>query len=275
VAEVERRLLDPATAEQALGVVTFNQKQQTLILGLLDAARRRNSELDRFFSEDRIEFVFVKNLESVQGDERDVILFSTTFGTEQTDRVSMNFGPLNKSGGERRLNVAITRARAELKVFSSLRADLIGLSRTAALGVRDLKHFLEFANKGVRALSEAVFGSQGDFDSPLEATVARDLREKGWILHPQVGVSQFRIDLSVVDPRAPGRYLAGIECDGATYHCSATARDRDLVRESVLRGLGWEILRLWSTDYWIALVGVISKLDARLQVRKAARGLRV
>lgn len=266
VAEVERRLLDPATAEQTLGVVTFNQKQQTLILDLLDAARRRNSELDRFFSEDLIESVFVKNLESVQGDERDVILFSTTFGPDQTGRVSMNFGPLNKNGGERRLNVAITRARAELKVFSSLRADLIDLSRTAALGVRDLKHFLEFADKGVRALSEAVFGSQGDFDSPLEAAVARDLREKGWILHPQVGVSQFRIDLGVVDPRAPGRYLAGIECDGATYHRSATARDRDLVRENVLRGLGWEILRLWSTDYWIDPVGVISKLDARLQV---------
>ncbi len=265
VAEIEQRLLDPDTNTQTLGVVTFNQKQQTLILDLLDAARRRNPELDRFFAEGLIEPVFVKNLESVQGDERDVILFSTTFGPDITGRVSMNFGPLNKNGGERRLNVAITRARIALKVFSSLRPEHIDLSRTAALGVRDLKHFLEFADKGVGALAAAVFGSQGDFESPLEAAVASDLRERGWILHPQVGVSQFRIDLGVVDPDAPGRYLAGLECDGATYHRSATARDRDLVRESVLRGLGWEILRLWSTDYWLDPIGIIDKLDQQLK----------
>lgn len=265
VAEVEKRLLDPATSKQTIGVVTFNQKQQTLILDLLDAARRKNTDLDAFFGEDQLEPVFVKNLESVQGDERDVIFFSTTFGPDSTGRIMMNFGPLNKGGGERRLNVAITRARAELKVFSSLRGEQIDLSRTAALGARDLKHFLEFADKGVRALAEATFGSVGDFDSLLESSVAVRLREKGWTLHPQVGVSSFRIDLGVVDPDAPGRYLAGIECDGATYHRSATARDRDLVRESILRNLGWEILRLWSTDYWIDPGGVIEKLDRQLR----------
>jgi hypothetical protein len=264
VAEIERRLTDPATSKQTLGVVTFNQKQQTLILDLLDAARRNNPDLDQFFAEELIEPVFVKNLESVQGDERDVILFSTTFGPDNTGRIAMNFGPLNQSGGERRLNVAITRARCELKVFSSMRAEQIDLSRTAAIGVRDLKHFLEFAERGARALAEAVFGSVGDFDSPFEASVARALQEKGWTVHPQVGVSQFRIDLGIVDPHAPGNYLAGIECDGATYHRSATARDRDMVRESVLRGLGWEILRLWSTDYWIDPVGAIEKLHLQL-----------
>lgn len=265
VAEIEKRLLDPETSSQTIGVVTFNQKQQSLILDLLDGARRRNSELDAFFGEERLEPVFVKNLESVQGDERDVILFSTTFGPDTAGRIMMNFGPLNKAGGERRLNVAITRARAELKVFSSLRAEQIDLSRTAALGARDLKHFLEFAEKGVRALAEATLGSMGDFDSLLESSVAARLREKGWDLHPQVGVSSFRIDLGVVDPDAPGRYLAGIECDGATYHRSATARDRDLVRESVLRNLGWEILRLWSTDYWLDPEGVIDRLDRQLR----------
>lgn len=271
VAEIEKRLLDPVTSSETIGVVTFNQKQQTLILDLLDAARRNNSDLDRFFGEDLIEPVFVKNLEAVQGDERDVILFSTTFGPDQNGRMSMNFGPLNKNGGERRLNVAITRARTELKLFSSMCAEHIDLSRTAALGVRDLKHFLEFAEKGVRALGEAVFGSQGDFDSPLESAVARDLRQKGWILHPQVGVSSFRIDLGVVDPNAPGRYLAGIECDGATYHRSATARDRDMIRESVLRGLGWEILRLWSTDYWLDPAGTIDKLDRQLRALQISK----
>lgn len=265
VAEIERRLTDAASNSQTLGVVTFNQKQQTLILDLLDAARRNNPDLEPFFAEGLIEPVIVKNLESVQGDERDVILFSTTFGPDSAGRMAMNFGPLNQSGGERRLNVAITRARCELKVFSSMRPEQIDLSRTAAIGVRDLKHFLEFAERGSRALAEAVFGSMGEFDSPFEAAVSRALQEKGWVLHPQIGVSQFRIDLGVVDPRAPGRYLAGIECDGATYHRSATARDRDMVRESVLRGLGWEIIRLWSTDYWIDPVGTIDKIHGRLQ----------
>ena len=265
VAEIEQRLADVEPGKLTLGVVTFNQKQQTLILDLLDAARRRNPALDRHFDEALIEPVFVKNLESVQGDERDVILFSTTFGPDSVGQVSMNFGPLNKSGGERRLNVAITRARVELRVFSSLRPEQIDLSRTAAEGVKDLKHFLEFAERGARALDEAVHGSVGSFDSPFEEAVARALAEKGWTLHPQVGVSRFRIDLGVVDPDAPGRYLAGIECDGATYHRSATARDRDKIRESVLRGLGWEILRLWSTDYWLDPVGTLDKLDQQLR----------
>lgn len=265
VAEIEQRLQDVEPGALSLGVVTFNQKQQTLILDLLDAARRRNPMLDRHFDEALIEPVFVKNLESVQGDERDLILFSTTFGPDGVGLVGMNFGPLNRSGGERRLNVAITRARSELKVFSSLRPEQIDLSRTAAEGVKDLKHFLEFAERGARALDEAVHGSLGGFDSPFEEAVARALAEKGWVLQPQVGVSRFRIDLGVVDPDAPGRYLAGIECDGATYHRSATARDRDKIRESVLRGLGWEILRLWSTDYWLDPAGTLDKLDQQLR----------
>ncbi|MBV2131589.1 DUF4011 domain-containing protein [Pseudomonas sp. MAP12] len=265
VAEIEQRLQNVEPGALTLGVVTFNQKQQTLILDLLDAARRRNPALDRHFDEALIEPVFVKNLESVQGDERDLILFSTTFGPDSLGLVSMNFGPLNKSGGERRLNVAITRARSELKVFTSLRPEQIDLSRTAAEGVKDLRHFLEFAERGARALDEAVHGSVSGFDSPFEEAVARALAEKGWVLHPQVGVSRFRIDLGVVDPDAPGRYLAGIECDGATYHRSATARDRDKIRESVLRGLGWEILRLWSTDYWLDPQGTLDKLDQQLR----------
>jgi len=263
VAEVEHRLAEHP--DVTLGVVTFNQKQQNLILDLLDQARRRSPGLDRHFDEALTEPVFVKNLESVQGDERDVILFSTTFGPDSAGRLSMNFGPLNQSGGERRLNVAITRARSELKVFTSIRPEQMDLSRSGALGVRDLKHFLEFAERGHKALEAATFGSVGSFDSPFEEVVARALQEKGWLLQPQVGVSRFRIDLGVVHPDEPGRYLAGIECDGATYHRSATARDRDKIREGVLRGLGWEILRLWSTDYWIDPLGTVEKLHGQLE----------
>lgn len=264
IADIERRLEGLEPGVLTLGVVTFNQKQQTLIQDLLDEARRRNPLLDRHFEESLDEPVFVKNLESVQGDERDVILFSTTFGPDSTGQVSLNFGPLNRIGGERRLNVAITRARSALRVFTSLRPEQIDIARTEAAGVRDLRHFLEFAERGAVALDAAVFGSQGGFDSPFEEEVARALEARGWTLHSQVGVSKFRVDLGVVDPDLPGRYLAGVECDGATYHRSATARDRDKIREAVLRDLGWDIVRLWSTDFWLDPVGSIERLDAAL-----------
>jgi very-short-patch-repair endonuclease len=131
--------------------------------------------------------------------------------------------------------------------------------------VSDLKHFLEFAERGARALAEAHHGSQGDFDSPFEAAVAAALGRKGWQVHTQIGASSFRIDLGVVHPDLAGRYLAGVECDGATYHRSATARDRDKLREQVLRGLGWEIERIWSTDWWVDPGGTLERVHARLK----------
>lgn len=266
VKEIESRLLDSGGPKQTIGVVTFNQKQQSLILDMLDAARRARPELDQFFSEDLIEPVFVKNLEAVQGDERDVILFSTTFGPDAEGKLSMNFGPLNKNGGERRLNVAITRAKHELKVFTSLRSEQIDLSRTAALGVRDLKHFLEFAETHHTA-SNADDSQVSSEDSAhgIESAIARELTAKGWNVRLNVGVSRFRVNIAVVHPNNPSRYLAGIECDGATYQSSSTARDRDIVRESVLRSLGWQTLRVWSLDYWIDPETAISKLDSQLR----------
>jgi very-short-patch-repair endonuclease len=267
VDDLVARLKDPdfRASKLTAGVVTFNSEQQKLIEDLLDEARRKSPDLEQFFAEDVLEPVFVKNLENVQGDERDIIYFSITYGPDRSGAVSMNFGPMNKTGGERRLNVAITRARHGLRVFSSLRPEQFDLSRTSAEGVRDLKHFLEFAERGPRAIAEAVRGSIGGHDSPFEAEVARALAARGWQVHPQVGVSVFRIDLGVVDPDAPGRYLTGIECDGATYHRSATARDRDKLREQVLRGLGWEIVRIWSTDWWHDHDSALEKVETRLR----------
>ncbi|MDR5750202.1 MULTISPECIES: DUF3320 domain-containing protein [unclassified Caballeronia] len=273
VADLVSRLKSPGFAEsgQTIGVVTFNAEQQRLIEDLLDAERRKDPSIEQHFADTALEPVFVKNLESVQGDERDVMYFSITYGPGLDGTMPMNFGPMNQQGGERRLNVAITRAREELRVFGSFRPEKMDLSRTQALGVRDLKHFLEFAERGARALGEAVAGSIGDFDSPFEKAVCVALAERGWTVHPQVGVSAFRIDLGVVDPEAPGRYLAGVECDGATYHRSATARDRDKLREQVLRGLGWEIVRIWSTDWWIDMPGTLEKVDAQLALLLAVR----
>lgn len=266
VADLVARLRSPGFQQSGLtiGVVTFNSEQQGLIEDLLDAERRKDPGLEPFFSEVELEPVFVKNLESVQGDERDIMYFSITYGPDMSGALSMNFGPLNRDGGERRLNVAVTRARHELRVFSSLRGEQMDLSRTKAIGVRDLKHFLEFAERGARALAEAHHGSQGDFDSPFEAAVAAALGRKGWQVQTQIGASSFRIDLGVVHPDLAGRYLAGIECDGATYHRSATARDRDKLREQVLRGLGWEIERIWSTDWWVDPGGTLERVHARL-----------
>jgi very-short-patch-repair endonuclease len=273
VADMVARLKSPGFRDSGLtiGVVTFNSEQQSLIEDLLDEERRKDPSIEPFFLETQLEPVFVKNLESVQGDERDIMYFSITYGPGVDGTMPMNFGPMNQQGGERRLNVAITRARQELRVFCSFRPEQMDLSRTQALGVRDLKHFLEFADRGARALGEAVSGSVGDFESPFEKAVSRALTEKGWTLHPQVGVSAFRIDLGVVDPDAPGRYLAGVECDGATYHRSATARDRDKLREQVLRGLGWEIVRIWSTDWWIDMPGTVEKIHLQLEALVSAQ----
>jgi hypothetical protein len=154
--------------------------------------------------------VFVKNLENVQGDERDVILFSICYGPDESGKVSMNFGPLNRDGGERRLNVAITRAKHEVLVFSGLRADQIDLTRTRARGVRDLKHFLDYADRGPKALAAATTASSSaEADSEFERMVAARIRKAGYEVHHQVGCSGYRIDLGVVDPLAPGRYLLG------------------------------------------------------------------
>jgi very-short-patch-repair endonuclease len=269
VAETLKRLTDPdfIKSGQTLAIITLNSKQQKLIEDLLDTARRNHPEIEPHFKEELPEPVVVKNLETVQGDERDVILLGICYGPTElgAGTMSMNFGPLNRDGGERRLNVALTRSKHEMVVFTSFDPSLIDLNRTSARAVRDLKHFLEFANRGPRALAEAVQGSVGGYDSPFEEAVAERLRDKGWEVVPQVGVSRFRIDLGIVDPDHPGDFLVGVECDGATYHSSATARDRDKVRAAVLEDLGWNLVRVWSTDWFVDQEREIVRLHAKLE----------
>jgi very-short-patch-repair endonuclease len=250
VEEVVGRLLHPQGSASIL-VVTLNIQQMALIEELLDAKRRVDPTLDARLSSGDGQRLSVKNLENVQGDERDTVLFSIAFSQDARGTVSMNFGAMNRENGHRRLNVAITRARKEVIVFSSLRADQLDLTRTKARGVQDLKAFLEFAERGTSSLgAELKFDADAEFDSPLEQQICERLRNKGLIVHPQVGCSGYRIDLGVVDASMPGRYVLGVECDGATYHRAATARDRDKLRQSVLEGLGWTMHRIWSTDWW-------------------------
>ncbi len=255
----------PEDQRLTLGIITFNAQQQELILDMLDSERRSTPALEWFFEDAREEPVIVKNLENIQGDERDVMLFSITFGPDLAGKMTMSFGAINNDGGEKRLNVAVTRARAELHVFASITADQIDLSRTKSRGVADLKNFLDYAARGAIALPAMDQGSLGPAENAFEAAIARALEGRGWEVRTQVGVSGFRIDLAVVHPDSAGAYLAGIECDGATYHSSASARDRDQIREGVLRNLGWEILRVWSTDWFMNPKDSMDRTDAGLR----------
>lgn len=281
VKELVKRLREHNGPCRSYGVVTFSQAQQQLIENLLDEERRKHPEIEVHFGDEppiEGEPVFVKNLENVQGDERDVIFFSVCYGPDEAGKVSMNFGPLNREGGERRLNVAITRAKHEVTVFSCLRADQIDLTRTRARGVGDLKQFLDYAERGPRVLSgSAPAQDTGAAESEFETMVADLIRKAGYEVHHQVGCSDYRIDLAVVNPASPGRYLLGIECDGSTYHRAATARDRDKLRQAVLEGLGWRLHRIWSTDWWHdpeneaqRLLNVIHSLDSQRQSQAAA-----
>lgn len=241
---------DPASRDQTIGVVTFNQPQMRLVDQLLQAELLKNPSLEDRIAAHGDERLFIKNLENVQGDERDIILFSITYGKDQAGRMAMNFGPINQDGGHRRLNVAVTRARNGVEIFSSVRAEDIDMSRTRARGVADLKAYLDYATRGARAIAEESSPTGREPDSPFEVDIIQHLRNAGYTVHPQVGCSGYRIDIGIVDNSKPGRYLAGVECDGATYHGLPVARDRDRLRQAVLTGLGWKLLRVWSTDWW-------------------------
>lgn len=193
------------------------------------------------------------------------MMFSITFGFDAAGKFPVDFGAINRDGGERRLNVAITRARHQLVVFASFLPEQFRAQKSVARGIHDLKAFLEYAEKGAKAIIARAEGSLGGHESPLEEAVAAALEEWGWRVEPQVGVSGFRIDMGIVHPNKPGAYLAGIECDGATYHRSAVARDRDKIRQQVLENLGWSIVRVWSADWWYAPEAAIEQLDAKLR----------
>lgn len=181
----------------------------------------------------------------MQGDERDVIVLSVGYGPDSTGTVYRNFGPINKKGGERRLNVAITRAKELTEVVSSMTAGDIG--EVASAGGRHLRRYLDYAERGPIAL-EMELGSAGlGTDSPFEDSVISAIRSWGYDVQPQVGVSGFRIDIGVKHPNAPGVFMLGVECDGAMYHSSRTARDRDRLRHDILVGLGWKIHHIWGS----------------------------
>lgn len=246
---VAQRIMEHAKThpQQTLGVVAFSMAQRDAIEMQLEALRRADGSAEEFFQAHPEEPFFIKNLENVQGDERDVILISVGYGKTREGYLAHNFGPLNSEGGERRLNVLITRARLACEVFANFTGDDIDPQRSSARGVRALKTFLNYARDRVLLGAEASGRAPG---SPFEEAVIRRLVQAGYDVEPQVGCAGFFIDIGIRDPDKPGRYLLGVECDGATYHSARSARDRDRLREEVLRGLGWQLHRIWSTDWF-------------------------
>ncbi|WP_461462423.1 DUF3320 domain-containing protein [Methanobrevibacter sp.] len=231
---------------KSLGVGTFSVAQRNAILEELERERRLHPELEPLFAENREDRFFVKNLETIQGDERDVILISVGYGFDQNRKMSLNFGPLNQDGGERRLNVLVTRAKEKCVVFSNFRSHDIQLTANPPFGVRALKEFLEYAEN-------LTMGNIPTFDEaiePFDEAIYTYLIESGYTVDKHIGCAGFRVDLAIVDDDNPGRYILGITTDGKMYSSSKVARDRDRLREQVLEGLGWKLYHLWSTDWY-------------------------
>lgn len=252
---------------RSLGVVAFSEAQQSAIEAAIIDYRRKNDMYEQFFNEEVEEAFFIKNLENVQGDERDTIIFSVGYAKDEVGKMYMNFGPLNRAGGERRLNVAVTRAKHNVKLVASILPTDIDLERTKALGVRLLRSYLEFAQQGVDALiNEVTYNSQIiDCESPFEESVYDYLTSRGYQVQTQVGCSEYRIDMAVKHPTLNGKFAIGIECDGAAYHSSRTARERDRLRQTVLEDMGWTIYRIWSTDWIKSPESQGAKLEAAIR----------
>ncbi len=234
--------------ELSLGVGTFNMNQQQLILDELEQRRREDPELEFFFAKKGEDQFFVKNLENIQGDERDVIFISITYGPDEAGNIRYNFGPVNGENGWRRLNVIFTRAKLCLKVFSSMRGEQIDPIKVQSQGAKLLREFLIFAEKRPKDL--VIIDSEASIENPFERSVYNELTKRGVRLIPDVGQSGYHIDFGVVDDSNTKQFLLGIECDGINYNSASTARDRDRLRQQVLTNLGWTIIRIWSIDWW-------------------------
>ena len=260
----------------SLAIVAMNQRQRDHIRERLDHEMARDRPVARYRHRWRNTLYpfIVRNLETVQGDERDVIFISTVYGRETPGGpVMRRFGPITHVGGERRLNVLFSRARQRMEVFSSMQANDIAVRPGISEGVRVLRDYLEYAATGRIEVGTAVADRT---ESPFEEYVLERLRAQGLEVDPQVGVASYRIDLGIRHPDYPHGYLLGVECDGKTYHSAPSVRDRDRLREAVLRDLGWDIYRIWSTDWFKdpdeELRNLMSYIETRLETWAASEG---
>jgi hypothetical protein len=267
VAFIQSHYNNPQKRKQSLGVVTFSQTQQNLIEDKLQQLFMTEPQLEEYANESE-EPLFIKNLENVQGDERDIILFSVCYAPDETGKMSMNFGPLNRNGGWRRLNVAVTRARYEMHIFATLNADQIDLNRTSSEGVAGLKAFLHFAEKG--HLTVRPEDVQEDSNKQhLSVAISKKLQEKGLDVKYNIGTSGFKVDIGIVHPIKPQQYILGIIIDGHYYFNAQTTNDREMVMPSVLKGLGWNIHRIWSMDWFENSDKIIDTIIEKVELLKS------
>jgi len=267
----------------SIGVITFNEKQQDLIKDYIDKRKETDSEFLELYTSahegaKKDDTLFVKNIENVQGDERDIIIFSVGYAKDADGRFANFFGTLSMKGGENRLNVAVTRARKEMIVVSSIEpADIKPTSKYD--GPKRLRQFLEYAKmtdslnkEGLRAVLSEINPDmkrneeykKDEFDSEFEIQVCNKLRDKGHRVETQVGFSGYKIDLAVVHPHDENRYILGIECDGATFHSAKSVRERDVMRQKFLEEKGWTIERIWSRNWWRNPESEIDRIDAKI-----------
>jgi very-short-patch-repair endonuclease len=256
--------------EQSLGIIAFSENQADAIREQIEILGKEYPDLETFCTDNSPQF-FLKALENVQGDERDAIILSVGYARDSQGKLYLNFGPLNRQGGERRLNVAVTRAKSKITLVSSIVAGDIDKTRAQSKGVKLLHDYLEYAASGGERLQGNSYTDKLHFDSPFEEDVYHTLVQEGYTIRTQVGCSGYRIDLGVINSDRPGEFLLGIECDGASYHSSPTARDRDRLRQQVLEKLGWKIHRIWSTDWFrnkpVQVSLLIEKIKQLQQIR--------
>lgn len=251
VNEMFTRLANSTKQHESIGVVTFSQVQQTLIEDIIDDRLKQDPSLEKYFTDQVQEPVFVKNLENVQGDERDVIIFSVGYGPDETGHMTMNFGPLNRDGGWRRLNVAVSRAKKEMIIFASMEPDQINLSKTKAEGLHSLRAFMDFAKKGNEPILLDNHNHSARPNSDIIITkVKKVLQNNGYQVETNVGSSEFKIDVAVVDKNKPGKYMAAIQLDGHRYANRTTTRDRNKQSDLMLARLGWHVIKIWSIEWW-------------------------
>ncbi|MDX5473919.1 MAG: AAA domain-containing protein [Bacillaceae bacterium] len=269
---------------KSVGIITFNAKQQSKILDMIDKRASEDEEFNVIYqqvmSKELDDRVFVKNIENVQGDERDIILFSIGYAKNEEGKVYNRFGSLNQKGGENRLNVAITRAKQGIVVVSSIEPDELNVANTAEKGPKLFKAYLKYAkavahsnretiDAVIQEINETVHTHVKNetlhFDSPFEEQVYKQLRNLGYEVTTQVGMSGYRIDMAIVHPEDTSRYILGIECDGAMYHSSQNAKERDVYRQNFLESRGWEIERIWSRNWWRNPSGEIERIDHRVK----------
>lgn len=250
---------------RSLGIVAMNQEQRDLISDILEDKARRDLVVQNYLArwEGTLEPFFIKNLENVQGDERDAIFISTVYGKDTNGNLFQRFGPINGSMGHRRLNVLFTRAKCQMTIFTSLDDDRLIVDNRSSAGLRALKQFLNYARTG-RLESTPDIDHGREPDSEFEVLVMKELSACGYQVTPQVGVAGYFIDLAVHHPSAPGSFVLGIECDGASYHSAKSARDRDKTRQEILENLGWAIHRIWSTDWFQHADRELNRLLAKL-----------